>query len=221
MTSAALAAELRAVTWPPVVGAAAGAALLLVLDATVWPHGPGAVTAWLGATLLAAAACFALDQPAEDVVRSAPTSRAWRTVVRASGGLVALSVWAAYAVWWRSELSVGIPSWWAQGLVGLSLVAVGLGTCAVRVRRGQVEPAAAVSGGLVFAVLALGLVPVPGDVQALDLSGGRGSTTAFWLAVGAAGAVGLVWGSRDEGSRWRGPHTGPAVRRTSRSTSPR
>ncbi|WP_404380960.1 hypothetical protein LL946_12060 [Knoellia locipacati] len=213
VTRPALAAELRAIAWPPVVAAAGASGLLLVLDATVWPNGPGAVTAWLGVTLLTGAACFALDQPAEDVVRSSPTTRAWRTAVRAGGGLVVLAVWAAYAVWWRSQLTFAVPSWWAQGLVGLSLVVLGLGLCAALVRRGRSEPAATVSGGLVFAVLALGLVPVPGDVQTLDLSGTRGSTTAFWVVVGAVGAVGLVWGSRDEGSRWRGPHTGPAVHR--------
>lgn len=213
VTPTALVAELRAVAWQPVVAATAAAGLLLLLDATVFPHGPGVVTAWLGIALLAGAGCFALDQPAEDLVRSTPTSRAWRTGVRAGAGLVVLAIWAAYAVWWRSQVTVAVPSWWAQGLVGLALVCVGLGLCAVLVRRGRPEPGAAVSGGLVFAVLALGLVPVPGDVQALDLSGTRGSTTAFWVVVGAVGAVGLVWGSRDEGSRWRGPHTGPAVPR--------
>lgn len=213
MTRAALGAELRAVAWPPVLLGTAAATVLFVLDLAVWPRGPGGVTAWLGAALLAGAACFALDQPAEGVVGSVPTSRRWRTVVRSAAGLVAVALWCAYAVLWRSQSSLDPPRWWAQGLVGLALVVLGLGLCAALVRRGQVEPAAAVAGGLVFAVLGLGLVPLPGEVQALDLSGTRGSTTAFWLGVAALGLAGLVWGSRDEGSRWPGPRTGPATRR--------
>ncbi|MFW5468605.1 hypothetical protein ACOCJ4_01015 [Knoellia sp. CPCC 206435] len=212
VTPAALGAELQAVSWRPVLGAAAAAVTLLVLDLTAWPRGPGAVTAWLGAALLAGSAAFAMDQPAAGIVRSAPTSAAWRIVVRAAPGVAALAVWAAYAVLWRSRTEVAAPTWWAQLLVGSALLLLGAGVCATLVRREQVEPAAAVAGALVFAVLALGLVPLPGDVQALDLSGTRGSTTAFWLAVGAVGAAGLVWGSRDDGSRWRGPRTGPARR---------
>ena len=218
VTPAALGAELRAVSWRPVLGAAAAAVLLLVLDATLWPRGPGAVTAWLGAALLAAAAAFTIDQPAEDVVRSAPTSRSWRTAVRSAAGLASLALWCAYAVLWRSQASQASPAqdaprWWAQALVGTALVVLALGLCAGLVRRGQVEPAAAVAGGLVIAVLALGLVPIPGDVAALDLSGTRGSTTAFWLAVTAVGAVGAVWGGRDAGARSRGSTRGRHERR--------
>lgn len=213
MTRTALAAELRAVAWAPVVTATAVAGGLLVLDATVWPRGPGAVTAWLGAALLAGAACFALDQPAEDLVRSAPTSRRWRVAVRSSAGLVALALWSTYAVLWRSQTEPTPPRWWAQGLVGLALVVLGLGLCTALVRRGQVEPAAAVVGGLVFAVLALGIVPLPGALQALDLSGTRGSTTGFWVVVLGLGLTGLAWGSRDEGSRRPGPTAGRHARR--------
>ena len=212
MTAPALAAELRAVGWGPVLGAVAAAVGVLALDATVWPEGPGAVTAWLGLALLAGAACFALDQPGAGAVQSVPTSRAWRTGVRAAAGLVVLAVWAAYAVLWRSQLT-SPPAWWAVALAGGALVALGLGLSAALVRRGQDEPAATVAGGLVFAVLSLGLVPAPGDLVVLDLTGDRGSTTAFWAVVGVLGAVGLVWGSRDEGSRWRGPRT--------RATGPR
>lgn len=213
VTPAALAAELRAVAWVPVTTATAAAGLVLVLDATVWPDGPGAVTAWLGVALLAGAACFALDQPAEDVVRPVPTSRTWRTVVRSAAGLAAVALWCAYAVLWRSQTPVAPARWWAQGLVGVALVVLGLGLCAVLVRRGQAEPAAAVGAGLVLTVLALGVVPIPGDVVALDLSGTRGSTTAFWLAVAGLGVAGLVWGSRDEGVRRAGPMPGRHERR--------
>jgi hypothetical protein len=208
VTRSALTAELRAVAWRPVLGASAAAVLVLALDATVWPGGPGSVTAWLGAALLAGAASFALDQPAAGAVQSVPTSRAWRMAVRAAAGLVVLATWIAYAGVWRAQRPVAAPAWWAQVLVGAALVAVGLGMCAALLRRGQDEPAATVAGGLVLAVLALGMVPIPGDVAVLDLSGERGSTTAFWTALAVAGAVGLAWGSRDEGSRWRGPHAG-------------
>ena len=206
VTRSALAAELRAVGWRPVLGASAAALVVLGLDAAAWPAGPGSVTAWLGAALLAAAACFAFDQPAAGTVQCVPTSRAWRLGVRAGAGLVALAVWIAYAVVWRAQLAVAVPAWWAQLLAGGALVAVGLGICAALVRRGQDEPASIVAGGLVFAVLAVGLVPVPGDVLVLDLSGQRGSTTAFWVVIGLLGVIGLAWGSRDEGSRWRGLH---------------
>ncbi|KRE42250.1 hypothetical protein ASG74_07305 [Knoellia sp. Soil729] len=203
VTRSALAAELRAVGWGPVLGAGAAAATVLALDGTVWPSGPGSVTAWVGGALLAGAAGFSLDQPAAGAVQSVPTSRGWRMAVRACAGLGALAGWVAYAVVWRAQLAVGVPAWWAQVLAGGALVTVGLGLCAALVRRGQDEPASTVAGGLVFAVLALGLVPVPGDVLVLDLSGERGSTTVAWAVIALLGAAGLAWGSRDEGSRWR------------------
>ncbi|KGN33960.1 hypothetical protein N802_08240 [Knoellia sinensis KCTC 19936] len=190
-------AELRAVAWGPLSVAAGAAALLLALDLTLWPRGPGALPGWLGAALLAGAACFAMDQPAAIVVAATPTGHARRTAVRATLGLVLVTVWMAYAVVWRSQPTVAVPLWWAQALVGCSLVLAGVGLSAVLVRRGQLEPAGGVTAGLVLSVMGLGVVPLPWRVEAFDLSGTQASTTVFWLVVAGVGLAALLWGASD------------------------
>lgn len=215
MGASAPGAELRAVAWRPVLGLTLAAVTLLGLDLSVWPQGPGATPAWLAAALLAGAACFALDQPAAGIVASSPTSRTRRTAVRAAIGLAAWSIWVGYAALWRAQLSVAVPQWWAQALVGGGLVLLALGLCATLVRSGQVEPAGGVTGGLVLAVIGLAVMPLPWGLQVFDLAGTRGSTTVFWVAVAVVGAGGLVWGGRDEGTRPQGIRTrppGPRVR---------
>lgn len=187
-------AELWAVRRGPVLGAAAAAGALAVLDLTVWPNGPGSILTWLAVALTAGAMALALDDPAGDVLDATPTSRRLRTGVRIVATLPLLAGWAAYALVLQGQLDRigGSVSAVALVVVGAGFAVLGVAGAAALRANGQREPGGVVASALVLAALAVFVLPWPGAARVLDVSGAWTSSTAGWL-VATVLAAGVGW----------------------------
>ena len=167
--------------------------------AVAWPDttvmGPGVS---LGMAVLAGTAALALDEAAEEVARSTPTSvsrryaaRLTRVVLPLGLGLTLLAVVSR-----RSQAL----TWWITALELAGLAAIAVGSAALLGRR-RPSPGARVAEGVVLAVLGLIIAGRLLDrwvqVLALDEPPQVARTVAVWLGVvGVAGAL-LFRATRD------------------------
>jgi hypothetical protein len=195
---------LRAGAWRAVTGVS-GAAVVVGGCGVAFP----AVTSALfpiAFTLLAAAAAFALDEPASLVVDVTPTGPVRRTGIRA---LALLAPLAAGAVLMLAGAQRGLVlPWAATGLALAGNVVLGFAVaCVARTRTG--EPGAAASATVVLILMAPTLIPtVARRVSTFPTSGrdGLSSNTLWWtvLAVGAAAVAVSVSGRPSRGRLRRG-----------------
>ncbi|HWM73641.1 MAG TPA: hypothetical protein VNQ53_07870 [Nocardioides sp.] len=201
----------RAVPWARV--GVAGVLVLVLMDVvrrwpwTMWPLEGIAIG------LLAAGTAWCFDEPAAEVVDSAPRHLAWRTGIRASGVLLLLAAWAVAVLRARESL-FGHP--WAVALQGSATViaAAAYATC----RRAYGEPAPGRAVGLVVVPAATfwALIRPLADSLPIfpyaDGSVGLGSWEAsigMWLTV-AGIAILLLLAALADTRWWR---LRPAVRR--------
>lgn len=188
---------LRGVPWPPLLSTTAAGAALLGLAATS-PRG------WLGLHLLgvavalvAAAAAFALDEPAAEVVDATPYSLQRRNLTRTA--VVALPVGLSTVLLGLTWLGRSPATFWRLGLQLVGVVVVGLAVTAAA-RRGRPTP-----GDLVGSVVALAVVgltvydPLARWVPILPLTTDwhPGRTAAVWCGAICVGVLVLVHAGRD------------------------
>lgn len=191
---------LLAGAWRVVIGLSAAAVALGGCGVAF----PAAATALLplAFVLLAAAAAFALDEPASLVVDVTPTGAVRCTAIRA---LALLAPLAAGAVLMLAGARRGLAlPWAATGLALAGNVMLGFAVaCVARTRTG--EPGAPASAAVVMILMTPTLLPtVARRVSTFPASGGEGwsSNTVWWtvLAISAA-AVALSVSGRPA-RRW-------------------
>jgi hypothetical protein len=177
-----VAQALRAVPWPAVAGTS-GVAVAVGGCGVAFPAA-SAVLLPIGFALLAAAAAFALDEPASLVVDVTPTGPATRTAIRALALLVPLMAGAAL-IGAGALRGIALP-WAATALALAGNVLLGFAIASVaRTRTG--EPGALASAAVVVILMAPALVPpVARWVQTFPASGGPGlsSNTVWWIVLG-------------------------------------
>jgi len=172
---------LRAGAWPAVVGIS-GVALVAGGCGVAFPAA-GPVLLTIAFTLLAAAAAFALDEPASQVVDVTPTGPLRRTGVRA---LALLAPVAAGTVLILAGAQRGLALPWAATALALGgNVVLGFTVaCLARTRTG--EPGAPASSAVALILMAPSLVPaVARRVSTFPTSGGAGlsSNTVWWTVL--------------------------------------
>jgi hypothetical protein len=185
---------LRAGAWPEVVGLS-GVAVVVGGCGIAFPAA-AAMLFPICFALLAAAAAFALDEPASLVVDVTPTGPVRRTAIRAlallapltAGGLLMLAA---------AMRGLALP-WTGAGLALAGNVLLGFAAaCVARTRTG--EPGAATSATVVLILMAPSLLPqVARRVSTFPASGGGLSSNTVWwtiLAVCVA-AVAISIGGR-------------------------
>jgi hypothetical protein len=185
---------LRAGAWPEVVGLS-GVAVVVGGCGIAFPAA-AAMLFPICFALLAAAAAFALDEPASLVVDVTPTGPVRRTAIRA---LALLAPLAAGALLMLAAAMRGLAlPWTGAGLALAGNVLLGFAAaCVARTRTG--EPGAATSATVVLILMAPSLLPqVARRVSTFPASsGGLSSNTVWWtiLAVCVA-AVAISIGGR-------------------------
>jgi hypothetical protein len=173
--------SLRAGAWPAVLGVS-GLAVVVGVFGVAFPAAT-TVMFTIAFTLLAAAAAFALDEPASLVVDVTPTGPARRTGIRALALLAPISAGAVLilAGWQRG---LALP-WAATGLALGGNVVLGFTVaCLARTRTG--EPGAAASAAVALILMAPSLLPpVARRVSTFPTSGGDGlsSNTVWWTVL--------------------------------------
>lgn len=184
-------AAARSASWRTPL-AAAGLSLALVIQHRLTQPAADAASftprAQLVAAIAAAAAATLLDDPAAVLVATSPTTRAWRTGLRVTQGLLAWSAtWAVTLA--LIATAAGTPPVASLTRQALALLAVAVGVAAIR---GAANAAAAV-GLVTFSALM-----VPDRWSLLS-----GEPAANWrlALLGLAGGIALVWASRDGGRR--------------------
>ncbi len=185
---------LRAGAWPEVVGLS-GVAVVVGGCGIAFPAAATMLFPICFA-LLAAAAAFALDEPASLVVDVTPTGPVRRTAIRA---LALLAPLAAGALLMLAAAMRGLAlPWTGAGLALAGNVLLGFAAaCVARTRTG--EPGAATSATVVLILMAPSLLPqVARRVSTFPASGGGLSSNTVWwtiLAVCVA-AVAISIGGR-------------------------
>jgi hypothetical protein len=185
---------LRAGAWPEVVGLS-GVAVVVGGCGIAFPAA-AAMLFPICFALLAAAAAFALDEPASLVVDVTPTGPVRRTAIRA---LALLAPLAAGALLMLAAAMRGLAlPWTGAGLALAGNVLLGFAAaCVARTRTG--EPGAATSATVVLILMAPSLLPqVARRVSTFPASGGGLSSNTVWwtiLAVCVA-AVAISIGGR-------------------------
>ncbi|MFI8070479.1 ABC transporter [Streptomyces sp. NPDC086033] len=190
-SSALVVAVARTVPWRAVAAGAVVGLLVVGLPRLL----SGTLDAWLGLTLLRAAALvfalgltFLLDDPARELTTPVPTRRWVRTGLR-----VALVVPVA-ALWWTAALSLlpapARPPVGAVTLEAAATAALALAVAAVAVRfTDEPRPGPSVAAGLLtLALLAPHLLPACWDLFVLVGDPGWAAAHVRWAAV-LAGAV--------------------------------
>jgi len=185
---------LRAGAWPAVAGIS-GAAVVVGGCGIAFTASATALFP-IAFTLLAAAAAFALDEPASQVVDVTPTGPVRRTGIRSLALLVPL---AAGAVLMLAGALRGLAlPWTATGLALAGNVVLGFAVASVA-RTHAGEPGAPASAAVVLILMAPTLLPpVARRVSTFPTSGGDGlsSNTVWWtvLAVCVAAVAASVSG---------------------------
>ncbi len=172
---------LRAGAWLAVTGVS-GAAVVVGGCGVAFPATATALFP-IAFTLLAAAAAFALDEPASQVVDVAPTGPVRRTGIRA---LALLAPLAAGAVLMLAGAQRGLAlPWMATGLALAGNVLLGFAVaCVTRTRTG--EPGAPASAAVVLILMAPTLLPAVGRrASTFPTSGADGlsSNTVWWTVL--------------------------------------
>jgi hypothetical protein len=172
---------LRAGAWPAVV-VISGVAVAVGGCGVAFPA-TGTVLLTIAFTLLAAAAAFALDEPASQVVDVTPTGPVRRTGIRALALLAPVTAGAVLMLA-GAQRGLALP-WAATGLALAGNVMLGFaGACVARTRTG--EPGAAVSGAVALILMAPTLLPfVARRVSTFPASDGSGlsSNTVWWTVL--------------------------------------
>ena len=185
---------LRAGAWPAVTGVS-GAAVVVGGCGIAFPAAATMLFP-IAFTLLAAAAAFALDEPASLVVDVTPTGPVRRTAIRALALLAPLAA-GALVMLAAAMRGLALP-WTGAGLALAGNVLLGFAAaCVARTRTG--EPGAATSATVVLILMAPSLLPqVARRVSTFPASGGGLSSNTVWwtiLAVCVA-AVAISIGGR-------------------------
>jgi hypothetical protein len=182
-------AMLRAGAWRAVIGVSGAAALIGGCGVAF----PSTATALLpiGFTLLAAAAAFALDEPASLVVDVTPTGPGRRTGIRALALLAPLATGALLML--AGGLRGLTLPWPATALALAGNVVLGfVVACVTRTRIGEPGPPA--SAAVVLILLTPTLLPaVASRVSTFPTGGGDGLTSnTVWWSVLVVGAVAVA-----------------------------
>jgi hypothetical protein len=209
---------LQAGAWRTVTGLTA-AALVLGGGGVAFPAATALLP--LAFVLLAAAAAFAIDEPASLVVDVTPTGPGRRTAIRA---LALLAPLAAGAVLMLAGAQRGLAlPWPATGLALAGNVTLGFAVaCVARTR--TAEPGAPASAAVVLVLMTPTLLPaVARRVSTFPASDGEGlsSNTVWWtvLALSAA-AVALSVSGRPAGARLLRPSAARYAGRAPGSRAP-
>jgi hypothetical protein len=173
--------SLRAGAWPAVLGVS-GLAVLVGVFGVAFPAAT-TVMFTIAFTLLAAAAAFALDEPASQVVDVTPTGPARRTGIRALALLAPVAA-GAVLILAGAQRGLALP-WAATGLALGGNVVLGFTVaCLARTRTG--EPGAPASAAVALILMAPSLLPpVARRVSTFPTSGGDGlsSNTVWWTVL--------------------------------------
>ena len=172
---------LRAGAWRAVAGIS-GVAVVVGGCGVAFPA-TGTVLLTIAFTLLAAAAAFALDEPAYQVVDVTPTGPVRRTGIRALALLAPITAGAVLMLA-GAQRGLTLP-WAATGLALGGNVVLGFAVASVaRTRTG--EPGAAASVAVALILMAPSFVPaVARRVSTFPTSGGAGlsSNTVWWTVL--------------------------------------
>jgi hypothetical protein len=191
---------LRAGAWPAVTGVS-GAAVVMGGCGVAFPAATTALFP-IAFTLLAAAAAFALDEPASLVVDVTPTGPVRRTGIRALALLVPVAAGAVLMLA-GAQRGLALP-WPATGLALAGNVVLGFAVaCVARTRTG--EPGAQASATVVLILMAPTLIPaVERRVSTFPASGGEGlsSNTVWWTVLVVCGVAVAVSVSGRRELRW-------------------
>jgi hypothetical protein len=172
--------SLRAGAWPAVLGFS-GLAVVVGVFGVAFPAAT-TVMFTIAFTLLAAAAAFALDEPASQVVDVTPTGPARRTGIRAPALLAPVAA-GAVLILAGAQRGLALP-WAATGLALGGNVVLGFTVaCLARTRTG--EPGAPASAAVALIVMAPTLLPpVARWVSTFPTPGGDGlSSNTVWCTV--------------------------------------
>jgi hypothetical protein len=178
---------LRAVPWPAICAATAAAAAVGACGVAFLNNSasPGLLT--IAFALLAAAAAFALDEPASSVVDVTPTGPGARTAVRGLALLVPLG--AGLGLVLGCALRATALSWAGIGLALAGNVLLGFAiACLARRRIG--EPGVRASSAAAFVLITPSLFPpVSRRIHTFPMTGphpgGLSSNACWWLTGGA------------------------------------
>jgi hypothetical protein len=182
----------------PLAAALGGIAVLVTLTASVADGTTGAAWTLRGTALfLAAAAAFALDDPAADVLAPSPTTLAARRLVRLTVvGAVSAGTWLAVAAYLSVRgTSVSLA---ALGVESLGVVAAAVAAAAVLAARGTPTPGLLVAPAVPVIVLATAQIPRRWALLGDPTQWSDASTR--WLVVVALAAAVVVRTSRDPAS---------------------
>jgi hypothetical protein len=156
----------------------------------------------IGFTLLAAAAAFALDEPASQIVDVTPTGPARRTGIRALALLVPLAVGALLML--AGVLRGMALPWAATGLALTGNILFGFAVaCVARTHTG--EPGAPTSAAVVLILMAPTLLPAVGRRVCTFPTAGRdglSSNAVWWTVLAVCAAAVAVSVNGWPGLRW-------------------
>lgn len=192
---------LAAIRWPAgVVSWGLVAALLAVKDEALDDPGSALILVRAAGVIAVLGAGFVLDDEAAGTLESSPSTLAWRRSLRVLLAVLLVAVPWMLILWRLDAHGTRLP---VGGLTleVVALLAVALATAAAVSRRsGTIDPGVATTPA-VF-VLVLGAFQLP-PMLALYAGSGSGWDEAHirWAAVLAAGALALLWLSRDPAAR--------------------
>ncbi len=175
----------RGVAWLPVLGAC-GAAVVVALLLARWPD-----TAFVLAPVLlaccAAAAAFAFDEDAVQVVAVTPRGAGWRRTTRLTVVVGPALLWALLVTLRPGDLALARAGWWLLGGAAILLVT---GAAALASRRLVPGPGNVLAPVVAMAVV--GPVVVAGFVgwsTLYPVGEFPAGVRTVWLAVAVVGAV--------------------------------
>jgi len=198
---------LRSAPWPPLLGSATAAAILICIAALAHRTGLAAPTTLLALAACGAAAAYSLDEEATPVADATPTSRRRRAGWRIPLAVLPMAV-AVCGLFTLHRLDPEMKWLRLLPLAGGAL-AIGIGLAAVLRHRGTAAPgdlAGVVT--LVGVVLIVSIDPLRRWVALFPLGDAAhaGRSVALWLAVVGVCAVVTLACTRDPGRRGRAGH---------------
>lgn len=200
---------MRSAPWPPLLGSAGAAAVLLFVAVLAHRTGLTALTALLGLAACGAAAAHSLDEESTQVADASPTSRRRRAAWR----LPVVGVPMAVALCGLFTLDRLDPDTHWLRLLPLAAGAIGIGVGLAAVLRHSGTAAPGELAGvvtLVGTVLVVAVDPLRRWIELLPLGDAAhpGRSVTLWIAVVGACAVVTLACTRDPGRR------GPSRHRT-------
>jgi hypothetical protein len=181
---------LRAVSWPAVLGLAAGAVLVGAVGVALGPASTGSAPLAAAGALLAAAAAFTLDEPSASVVYITPTSRARRTAARAYALSIPLLAGALLVILVHARNPALSTTALAVAMVGNVLLGFAV-ACTTRRRHAEPGTLAATTITVTLVVAPL-LNPIAQQIQLFPGSPSATLSSNTWWSLAIASSVLII-----------------------------